>query len=113
MFRITFSKKTAATVCSLIQHAVSPGIWRAIRNTMLDNMNVHSGPERAVKILPADTLNYFLDRKIGLPWPFVMEKCGGDPNLVGDFELLLNSGSHMVVRIFIITKYFVFVKQSA
>lgn len=87
MVRITFAEKAPSARSSLVQHAIAPGIWWAVRNRVLNDVDVDPGSIARAKTFLRRPINDFFNSEI---WTFgmlaVKQRCR-NPDFVSDFEL--------------------------
>ena len=70
------------------QHAVAAGTWRPVRNAVLHGMHINAWP-----VLPGDafcpcSFNDFIDGKIFPIGMFPVQQRCGNPNFVGDLDVV-------------------------
>jgi hypothetical protein len=108
MIGVTRSKKTAATLGSLIEHAIPPRIGRSVRNAVQHHMNINPGTQGFMEGFPSSALDDFFDREIQSFRLLSVKQRGSDPDFIGNFPLGFGSRSHgpSFQGIFIKTKYF-------
>jgi hypothetical protein len=88
MIGIAFSEQAAPAFGGLEQHAVSPRVWRTIGNAMLSYVNIDARPKWFVQGLTACSLHNLLNHEIGTLRFLAVQKGGGNPDLIGHFDLI-------------------------
>jgi hypothetical protein len=79
--------KTAATGPGLDQHAITPGIWGAVRDAVLHDVRVDAGPESSCHTYALGSLHDFLNAEVLDSWARPMHQSHNYPDLIRDFDL--------------------------